>query len=154
MAAKPIYLSPEKKRDLEEELHHLRTVRRAEVAEAIRSAKEEGDLRENSAYDEAKLAQGFVEGRIQLLEAQLRDAVLIEKDGKSSVITLGSEVTVEVDGDKETYTIVGSVEADPIAGKISNESPIGEALLGRKKGDKVTAATPGGELMLKVVKVA
>jgi len=156
MATKPVYLTPEGKRKLEAELHHLRTVRRPEVAEAIRSAKEEGDLKENSAYDEAKLTQGFVEGRIQTLEAQLRDAILIEPDGNSDLVGLGSEVTVLEDGEseKETYKIVGSTEADPLAGLISNESPIGEALLGKKKGDAVVVTTPDGELRLKIVKVS
>lgn len=155
MAIKPVYLTPEGKLKLEEELEYLRTVRRDEVAEAIKSAKEEGDLKENSAYDEAKTEQGFVEGRIQTLEAQLRDAVLIENNGKSKTVNLGSEVTVIEDGeeDKETYKIVGSTEANPIGGLISNESPIGQALLGKKKGDKVSVETPGGELSLKIVKV-
>ena len=155
MASKPVYLTPEGKRKLEEELHYLRTVRRAEIAAAIQSAKEEGDLKENSAYDEAKMAQGFVEGRIQTLEAQLNEAVLIEHDGKTDVITLGSMVTVVEDGtsDEEKYKIVGSTEADPAAGFISNESPIGKALLGRKKGSKIVVETPSGELQLKVVKI-
>jgi transcription elongation factor GreA len=155
MASKPVYLTPEGKRKLEEELHYLRTVRRGEIAAAIQSAKEEGDLKENSAYDEAKMAQGFVEGRIQTLEAQLNEAVLIEYDGNSDVVVLGSLVTVVEDGmtDKETYKIVGSAEADPAAGFISNESPIGKALLGKKKGSKIVVETPSGELQLKVVKI-
>ncbi len=156
MAIKPVYFTPEGKRKLEGELHHLRTVRRPEVAEAIKSAKEEGDLSENSAYDEAKLTQGFVEGRIQTLEAQLRDSVIIENSNGSDMVNLGSQVTVLEEGEteKETYKIVGSTEADPLAGLISNESPIGKALLGKKKGDKVVVNTPGGELELKVVKIS
>lgn len=156
MAIKPVYLTPQGKVKLEEELEYLRTVRRPEVAEAIKSAKEEGDLSENSAYEEAKLMQGFVEGRIQTLIAQLRDAIIIENNGKSGVVALGSVVTVVEDGEseKETYTIVGSTEADPQEGMISNESPIGSALLGKKKGDKITVATPSGEIMFKVVKVS
>ena len=156
MAIKPVYLTPEGKRKLEEELHYLRTVRRAEVADAIKAAKEEGDLTENSAYDEAKMTQGFVEGRIQTLDAQLKDSVIIESDGNSEVVNLGSKVTVVEDGgaEPETYKIVGSTEADPTAGLISNESPIGNSLLGKKKGDMVVVSTPGGQLMLKVVAVA
>jgi len=155
MAEKPIYLTHEGKKKLEEELEYLVNVRRREVAEAIRSAKEEGDLSENSAYDEAKLTQGFVEGRIQTIEAQLRNAVIIEKNGKSDEVHLGSNVTVEEEGfDKETYQIVGSAEADPLDGKISNESPIGKALLGAKVGDVVTAETPGGQANFKIVKIA
>lgn len=154
MADKPIYLTSEGKKKLEEELKHLVTVRRKEVAAAIQSAKEEGDISENSAYDEAKLSQAFLEGRIQTIEAQLREAVIIEQNGKSDRVGVGSKVTVAEEGfDEETYHIVGSAEADPLNGKISNESPIGKALLGAKKGDSVKAETPNGEVVFKVVKI-
>lgn len=154
MADKPVYLTLEGKNKLEEELEYLITIRRKEVAEAIKSAKEEGDLSENSAYDEAKLAQGFLEGRVQTIEAQLRNAIIIDQNGKSDTVNIGSTVTVIEDGgEEETYQIVGSAEADPLEGKISNESPIGQALLGAKAGDQVKAATPGGEILLKVIKV-
>jgi transcription elongation factor GreA len=154
MADKPIYLTLEGKKKLEEELKYLVTVRRKEVAAAIQSAKEEGDISENSAYDEAKLAQAFLEGRIQTIEAQLREAVLIEQNGNSDRVDVGSVVTVVEEGfDSETYHIVGSAEADPLNGKISNESPIGRALLGAKKGDRVKAETPNGEIVFKVVKI-
>ena len=155
MVEKPIYLTAEGKKKLEEELDYLVNVRRREVAESIRSAKEEGDLSENSAYDEAKLNQGFVEGRIQTIQVQLRNAVIIEKNGSSDEVHLGSKVTVEEEGlGAETYIIVGSAEADPLDGKISNESPIGSALLGAKVGETVRAETPGGEIAFKVVKIA
>lgn len=154
MADKPVYLTREGKRKLEEELEYLTTVRRKEVAAEIQSAKEEGDISENSAYDEAKLAQSFLEGRIQTIEAQLRDAVLIENNGDSDRVDVGSVVTVaEVGGEEETYHIVGSAEADPMDGKISNESPIGKALLGAKKGETVEAETPGGTIQFKVVRI-
>lgn len=154
MADKPIYLTSEGKKKLEEELKYLVTVRRKEVAAAIQSAKEEGDISENSAYDEAKLAQAFLEGRIQTIEAQLREAVLIEQNGNSDRVDVGSIVTVVEEGfDEETYHIVGSAEADPLNGKISNESPIGKALLGAKKGAVVKAETPNGEIVFKVVKI-
>jgi transcription elongation factor GreA len=154
MADKPIYLTLEGKKKLEEELKHLVTVRRKEVAAAIQSAKEEGDISENSAYDEAKLAQAFLEGRIQTIEAQLREAVIIEKNGNSDRVNVGSKVTVVEEGfDEESYHIVGSAEADPLNGKISNESPIGKALLGAKKGDTVKAETPNGQIVFKVVKI-
>ena len=154
MIDKPIYLTIEGKSKLEEELDYLVNVRRREVAEAIRSAKEEGDLSENSAYDEAKLNQGFVEGRIQTIEAQLRNSVIIEKNGNSEEVHLGDQVTVEEEGfGQETYQIVGSAEADPLDGKISNESPIGKALLGARVGQTVTAETPGGQSAFKVVKI-
>ncbi|MCB0170475.1 MAG: transcription elongation factor GreA [Anaerolineae bacterium] len=157
MADKPVYITHEGKKKLEEELVYLTTVRRREVAEAIRSAKEEGDLSENSAYDEAKLQQGFLEGKIQQIEAQLRNAVIIKSNGngKSDTIGIGSTVTVldEDFGEEETYTIVGSAEADPIDGKISNESPIGMALLGAKIDQEVTVETPGGSVIYKVLKI-
>ena len=155
MADKPIYLTLEGKKKLEEELKYLVTVRRKEVAAEIQSAKEEGDISENSAYDEAKLNQAFLEGRIQTIEAQLREAVIIEKNGNSEIIDVGSHVTVAEDGfdEEETYHIVGSAEADPLNGRISNESPIGKALLGAKLGDVVKAETPNGEVTFKVLKI-
>jgi transcription elongation factor GreA len=132
----------------------LTKVRRQEIAAEIKSAKEEGDLSENSAYDEAKLAQGFLEGRVQTIEAQLRDAIIIEKNGSSDKVGIGSKVTVEEEEfGEETYHIVGSAEADPLEGKISNESPIGQALLGAKVGTMVRANTPGGEVTFKVLKI-
>ena len=154
MADKPVYLTLEGKKKLEEELEYLTKVRRKEIADYIRLAKEEGDLSENSAYDEAKLAQGFNEGRVQTIEAQLRNAVIINGNGHSDKVDIGSTVTVVEDGsDEETYQIVGSAEADPLNGKISNESPIGRALLGAKPGDEVKAETPGGEIVFKVLKI-
>jgi transcription elongation factor GreA len=155
MADKPVYLTLEGKNKLEEELNYLITVRRPEVAEAIRSAKEEGDLSENSAYDEAKLSQGFLEGRIQTIEAQLRDAVIIAENGISDRVGIGSTVTVLEEGytEGETFFIVGSAEADPLAGRISNESPIGKALLGAKAGDEVVAQAPNGPIRFQVLKV-
>ena len=154
MADKPVYLTKEGKEKLQQELEYLTTVRRREVAEAIKSAKEEGDLSENSAYDEAKLNQGFLEGKIQTIEGQLRNAIIIDKNGHSDEVIIGSTVTVEEEGfGEETYQIVGSAEADPMEGKISNESPIGMALIGAKVGDEVKAETPGGETIFKVVKV-
>lgn len=154
MADKPIYLTYEGKKKLEEELDFLVNVRRKEVAAAIQSAKEEGDISENSAYDEAKLSQAFLEGRIQTIEAQLREAVLIEQNGSADRVGVGNKVTVAEEGfDEETYHIVGSAEADPLNGRISNESPIGKALLGAKKGDIVTAQTPNGQIVFKVIKI-
>ncbi len=154
MTDKPIYLTLEGKKKLEAELGYLVNVRRREVAADIQAAKEEGDISENSAYDEAKLTQSFVEGRIQTIEAQLRNAVLIEKNGKSDEVDMGSKVTVVEEGfGEETYQIVGSAEADPLEGRISNESPIGQALLGAKAGDIVTAETPGGLVTFKVLEI-
>ena len=155
-ANKPVYLTPEGLKKLEDELQYLTTVKRAEVAAAIQSAKEEGDLSENAAYDEAKAAQGFMEGRIQTLQALLQEVVIIEPQQNSDVVALGSKVTVveEDNEDPETYTIVGSAEADPLEEKISNESPIGSALLTHKTGDVVTVQTPGGEVRLKIIEIS
>jgi len=155
MSSKPVYLTPEGKQKLEEELHYLKTVRRIEVAAAIQSAKEEGDLSENAAYDEAKATQGFMEGRIQTLEAQLQEAVIIERVDGADTVNLGSIVTVveENEDTPETYTIVGSAESDPGNGTISNESPIGSALLSRKVGDVVAVQTPGGEINFEIAKI-
>jgi len=154
MAEEAIFLTLEGQRKLEEELEYLRTVRRAEVAERIRSAKEEGDIMENAAYDYAKEEQAFVEGRIQALETTLSKAVIIE-GGSTDEVGLGTRVTVmERGGDTlEAYQIVGSVEADPTKGRISNESPIGKALLGHGVGDEVAVSTPGGVLHFQIVSI-
>lgn len=156
MVAKPVYLTPEGKKKLEEELHYLMTERREEVAEAIKQAKEEGDLSENSAYDEAKNAQAFLEGRIQTLEAQLRAAVIIEESANKNVVALGRTVTILEEGEDEpeTYKIVGSAEADALNGHISNESPLGSALIGKKVGAKVTVKAPAGNITFKIKKIA
>ncbi|MBC7240904.1 MAG: transcription elongation factor GreA [Anaerolineae bacterium] len=148
MEAKPIPLTPEGKRQLEEELAYLVNVRRPEVAEKIHSAKMDGDIMENAGYDAAKEEQAMLEGRIAYLENLLRNAVLIENDGQSTTVRLGSVVTIQEEGqdDLETYVIVGAAEADPTAGRISNESPLGKALMGRKVGDRVRVMAPGGEV--------
>jgi transcription elongation factor GreA len=154
MAEEAIFLTLGGRRKLEEELEYLCTVRRAEIAERIRSAKEEGDITENAAYDYAKEEQAFVEGRIQDLETTLSKAILIE-GGSTDEVGLGARVTLmERGGDTpETYQIVGSVEADPTRGRISNESPIGKALLGHGVGDEVTVSTPGGLLHFQIVSI-
>jgi transcription elongation factor GreA len=155
MAEEAIFVTLEGRYKLEEELEYLRTVRRAEVAERIHSAKEEGDIMENAAYDYAKEEQAFVEGRIQALEMTLRKAMIIEGGGSTDEVGLGARVTVmERGGDTpETYQIVGSVEADPTKGRISNESPIGKALLGHGVGDEVAVSTPGGVLHFQIVSI-
>jgi len=154
MAEEKIFVTLEGRHKLEEELEYLRTVRRAEVAERIHSAKEEGDIMENAAYDYAKEEQAFVEGRIQALETTLRKATIIE-GGSTDVVSLGARITVmERGGDTpETYQIVGSVEADPANGRISNESPIGKALLNHRVGDEVAVSTPGGILHFQIVNI-
>lgn len=144
------------KEKLELELEQLKTVKRKEVVERIKIARSFGDLSENSEYDSAKDEQAFVEGRITTLENMIRNAKIIEEsDLASDIVSLGKSVTfIELpDGEEETYTIVGSAEADPFEGKISNDSPIAQSLMDKKVGDQVTVQTPGGEMQVKVTSI-
>lgn len=144
------------KEKLEKELEYLKTEKRKEVVERIKIARGFGDLSENSEYDSAKEEQAFVEGRISTIENMLRNAVIIEEnEAESDIVTLGKSVTfIELpDGEEEEYTIVGSAEADPFEGKISNDSPIAKALLGRKVDEVVKFTTPGGEMEVKIVAI-
>lgn len=149
---KTVYLTREGLAKLEEELHHLRTVRRQEVAERIRRSKEFTTTVDNAEYDDAKNEQAFVEGRVQSLERILANAIVIEEGtAPSGFVRLGSRVTVTgPEGEDEVYVIVGSAEADPKTGRISNESPIGRALIGHKVGDRVSVMAPGGSFDLVV----
>ena len=152
MTNQETFLTPEGYRKLEEELDLLKNIRRPEVAAAIHEAKMDGDVSENAGYEEAKRQQAFLEGRIITVETMLKSAVLIEASGQSDTVVLGSRVTVVEDGfDPETYTIVGSAEANPGDGRISNESPLGKALIGRKEGDLVAFETPGGQVEMKLI---
>jgi transcription elongation factor GreA len=158
MAPGDTYLTTDGLRALEEELDQLRSVRRLEIAARIQDAKEVGDL-ENAEYEEAKSEQAFVEGRIQDLEAMIHNAIIIpdhSRSGKKSdTVELGSIVKVERLGSRkaETYTIVGSTETSPADGKISNESPLGKALLGKAAGDEVQFTVPAGVQRFKIVSV-
>jgi transcription elongation factor GreA len=146
------FLTPEGYQKLEQELHHLRTVRRQEVARRLHQALEEGDILENAELEDARNEQAFVEGRILQLETMLRDVVIIEEAGPRETVGLGSRVTVvEGDGPPETYHIVGSAEADPARGLISNESPLGRALMGQKVGGKAIVNAPAGVLVFEIV---
>jgi transcription elongation factor GreA len=154
MTNQETFLTPEGYQKLEEELDLLKNVRRPEVAAAIHEAKMDGDVSENAGYEEAKRQQAFLEGRIITVETMLKNAVLIEANGPSDTVILGSRVTVVEDGfDPETYTIVGSAEANPGDGRISNESPLGKALIGRKEGDTVAFETPGGQVEMKLISI-
>ena len=152
MLRKETFLTAEGLRSLQKELDHLLNVRRSEVATRIHKAHETGGTVDNAEYDEAKNGQSFVEGRIRELENILSNAVVApdaEKRGKG--VKFGSSVTVVTDdGSKRDYTIVGSAEASPLEGRISNESPVGSALLGRKVGDKVSVRTPPGGMKLTI----
>ena len=147
------YLTPEGEIKLRAELAELKGPRREELAQRLRSAIQMGDLSENADYHKAKEDQGFLEGRIQEIENILRTAVIIEKS-QGDVVSVGSHVTIqEADFDPETFYVVGAKEADPRHGRISNESPIGSALINHKVGDVVEADTPGGKIRLKILKV-
>lgn len=149
----PMYLTPEGEAKLKAELAELTGSRREELAQRLRSAIQMGDLSENADYHKAKEDQAFLEGRIQEIEAILRMATIVEKK-QSDVVIVGSRVTVQEEGlDPETFYVVGAKEADPRNGKISNESPIGSALMDHKAGDVVEAQTPGGSIKFKIVKV-
>ena len=158
MANRDTYLTTGGLHTLEEEIEHLRSVRRPEVAGRIQEAKEVGEL-ENAEYEEAKSEQAFVEGRIQDVERMIQSAIIIpdhsRPDQKTSVVELGSIVKIQQDGAKKmmTYTIVGSTEASPTEGKISNESPLGQALMGKSAGDDVEFSVPAGVQHLSIVTV-
>ena len=150
----PTYLTPEGAARLKQELEELKGPRRQELARRLRSAIQMGDLSENADYHKAKEDQGFLEGRIQEIEYLLRNAVIIEPNAGGDVVSIGSHVTIqETDGADETYHVVGAKEADPRNGKISNESPIGRALMDHKVGDVVQAETPGGKISFKILKI-
>ena len=154
MIEKPVFLTEKGRAKLEKELEYLCTVRRHEVAQRIHQAKEGGDITENAGYDEAKNEQAFVEGRILTIQQMLKNAQIIERHGPAGVVDLGIRVTIAEPGEEpEVYTIVGSAEADPGNGFISNESPVGRALMGHKVGDEMEVKTPGGGFSLKIVAI-
>jgi transcription elongation factor GreA len=151
---KPQYVSAEGLKKLQAELDELRTAKRAEVAERIHAAMEFGDYSENSELEQAKNDQAFLEGRIMTLEQTIKNAQLIDEKTKHEIVEIGSHVTVESDGSKEKYTIVGSAEAEPAKGKISNESPVGRALMGHRPGETVKMTVPAGTIEMKIVAVS
>ena len=147
------FLTPEGLAKLEEELEYLRTVRRQEVAERIQKAKEMRSTVTSPEYEDAKNEQGFVEGRILELERIIKNAVIIHPEA-ADLVQLGSRVTVRhQDGSDEQYTMVGSVEVDPGEGKISNESPVGKSLLGKRVGDEVEITVPAGVLKMTITEI-
>jgi transcription elongation factor GreA len=147
-------LTPEGFQRLEQELHYLTSVRRPEVARAIHEAKMDGDVMENAGYEEAKRQQAFLEGRIMTIQMMLNRAVIIESNGPSETVIIGSRVTVTEEAfEPETYVIVGSAEANPADGRISNESPLGRALLGHRVGERVAFDTPGGPVEMEILRI-
>ena len=154
-AHQPIYLTAEGVENLRQELDHLVSVKRPALAERLRRAIQQGDLSENADYITAKEEQGFLEGRIQQIEAMLRNSVIIQESGPTDKVALGSRVTVVEDGTEgaEVFHIVGPAEAAPADGKVSNESPLGRALLGHRVGDAVIVQAPGGEIVFRITAI-
>lgn len=153
---KQTILTPEGQRKLEEELEHLKTVKRKEIAERIKASKEFGDISENAEYEDAKNEQAFIEGRILQLDQMLRNAKVIDNQhAPSDTVTVGATVRVKDMGSGEeiSYTIVGSAEADPDQDKISNESPVGRALLGHRAGETIDVQVPAGKMKYRVLKI-
>ncbi len=156
MTQRQIILSPEGKKSFEAELNHLKLVKRKEIAERIKAARAFGDLSENAEYEDAKNEQAFVEGRIFKIENILRHAVITQNSGKASdVVTVGSTFTLkDINNNKiQQYTIVGSQEADPGRKRISNESPVGKAVLGQRPGTVVTVTVPAGTYQYEIISI-
>ena len=153
MAHESEFLTEEGLAKLTAELEHLRKVKRREVAERIHNSKELEATVDNAEYDDAKNEQAFVEGRILTLETLSRNATIVHPDHPTNRVVVGATVKVSTKDGKEQYTIVGSTEADPAHGRISNESPVGRALLGRRVGDEVTVHTPRGVMKFKILEV-
>ena len=156
MGEKETIITTEGLRRLEKELENLKTVKRREVAERIKQAIEFGDINENSEYEDAKNEQAFIEGRISVLNQMISNAKVIEEENvDKNVVSLGSTVLIkDLEFNEEfKYTIVGSVEADPDANKISNESPVGSAILGKKRGDIVEIDAPAGKIRYKIIDI-
>ncbi len=150
------YLTQEGLEKLEAELHYLKTTRRAEVAQRLHDAMAEGEVEENPEYDDAKNEQAFVEGRVMAIEQLLASAILIENKGPANEVRLGSKVTITEVGTRsaEHYVLVGSAEADPLNGKISNESPLGKALIGKKINEQFQINAPDGPIRFKVTNIS
>jgi transcription elongation factor GreA len=156
MDHRPIYITKEGYQELEKELDYLKHVRRKQIAERLHNALAEGELIENAELEDARREQSFVEGRIQTIQRQLSQAIIIEGGSEEGVVTIGSRVTVTEEGSEfpEVYQVVGSAEASPKNGKISNESPLGRALLGKQIGDKAVVEAPDGNIVFEILAVA
>lgn len=135
------------------ELQDLKTAKRKEVRERIKTAKEYGDLSENSEYEDAKNQQSFIEGRIQEISEIIRESKIVDSKKNLSMVSIGDQITIKLNNEQEIYQIVGATESDPATGKISSESPIAQALLGHKIGDKVEFPTPDGKMECAILKI-
>lgn len=147
------YLSPEGTEILKKELQELKTKKRQEIAKRLQEAKDLGDLSENAEYFEAKEAQSLNENRIAELEELLKNAVIIKAPSAEDIVRIGSTIETKLNNNVEIFSIVGSAEAKPQEGKISNESPLGRAFLGKRAGDEVEIKTPGGVVKYKIIKI-
>jgi transcription elongation factor GreA len=154
MNVKTTYISKDGLEKLRHELEELVSAKRPEIAQRIHDAKEHGDLTENAEYEDAKNEQAFVEGRIQLVEALIKNATLIDEHHSNDHVQIGSTVKVDGPDGAQSFTIVGSTEAKPTEGRISNESPVGRALLGKKKGESVTVQVPAGDIAYKIISIS
>jgi len=155
MPPKEVYLTKEKLERIKTELDELRKVKRPDIIQKIKEARALGDLSENAEYHSAREEQGFIEGKIEELEYMVRNAKMVEESGKvKAKVDIGCKVTCSIEGDgKIEFMIVGSAESDPLNGKISNESPIGQALMGKKVGDVVEVAIPAGKAKYKILSI-
>ena len=151
---KPVYVSAEGLKKIQSELEELRTVERQRVAERIHAAMEFGDFTENSELEQAKNDQAFLEGRIMTLEQMVKKAQIIDENTHHDKVEVGSHVMVEAEGSREQYVIVGSAEAAPSEGRISNESPVGKALMGHRAGETVRLVVPAGAVEMKILAVS
>ena len=151
---KPTYISKDGLEKLRHELEEMLSVRRPEIAQRIHDAKEHGDLTENAEYEDAKNEQAFVEGRIQMVESLIKNATLIDEHTSKDHVQIGSTVKVDGPDGSQSFMIVGSTEAKPTEGRISNESPVGRALLGKKKGENVTVSVPAGDIAYKILAIS
>lgn len=151
----PVYLTDEGVKDLRQKLDRLVNEKRPALADRLHKAIQQGDLSENADYIAAKEEQGFLEGQIQQIEAMLRNVVIIEENGPTDEVSIGCRVTVVEEGfeEAETFRIVGAAEANPGKGKVSNESPLGQALMGHRVGDIVTVEAPAGEIVFRITAI-
>ena len=147
------FVTEEGLRKIKEELEHRKTAVRQEIANAIKEAKEQGDLSENAEYSEAKRQQAENEARVAELEFMLKESTVVAHDASADTVQMGSKVLAKFNGSEMEFQIVGSNEASPAQMKISNESPLGKGFIGKRKGDQVTVNTPGGEVKYKIIEV-
>ncbi|MBT4277549.1 transcription elongation factor GreA [Candidatus Falkowbacteria bacterium] len=147
------FLTPEGLEKLKNELKNIKTVKRPELIQRIKNAKELGDLSENADYQSAKEDQGFMEGRVLELENLIKNATIITKKKNNKIVSVGSQVKIKTGNQEIEYMVTGSNEADPLAGKISNESPLGQAMMDRKKNEEFTITTPNGEIKYKILEI-